>query len=49
MARSRKHRKTGHSGSAWRRHFASVAHKCAKLAREGKIRYQDCIKRELRK
>ena len=44
-----KRKRTGLSGSEWKRIFAEVARKCAVEAKRSGIRYQDCIRQELAK
>ena len=46
MARKRR---TGKSGSEWKRIFAEAAKKCTAEAKRTGIRYQDCIRQELAK
>ena len=40
-------RKTGITGSEWRRIFAAAAKECAAEAKRTGIRYQDCIRQKL--
>jgi len=42
-------RKTGKSGSEWKRTFAQVAKYCSEQAKRTGVRYQDCIRQELAK
>jgi len=44
MARKRR---TGKTGSEWRRIFAEVAKRCAVEAKRRGVKYQECIRQEL--
>jgi hypothetical protein len=49
MENMARRRKTGITGSEWRRIFATVAKECAAESKRTGIRYQDCIRQKLAK